>query len=132
MALTKDRNTTERAGDAVSRPVEAAVKLFAGGMGAINAAGNIVPASNTVGLKVIGRIEAAVDNTAGAAGDQFASVKRGVFHYANSTASPLTVADIGGNALVEADDIVAKVTTNSIVAGKIIDIDAAGVWVEIR
>jgi len=132
MALTKDRNTTERAGDAVARPVEAAAVLFAGGMGAINAAGNVVPASNTAGLKVIGRIESAVDNSAGMAGAQSVSLKRGVFHYANSATSPLTVADIGTNALVEDDGTVAKAATNNIVAGKIIDIDAAGVWVEIR
>lgn len=132
MALTQDRNTTERTGAAVSRPVAAGAKLFAGGMGAINAAGNIVPASNTAGLKVIGRIESAVDNTAGVAGDQSVTLKRGVFHYANSAASALTFADIGTNALVEDDGIVAKAAINNVVAGKIIDIDAQGVWVEIR
>jgi len=101
-------------------------------MGAINAAGDVVPASNTAGLKVAGRVASSVDNTAGTAGDLNATLKRGVFRFANSGTSPLTVADILANALVEDDGTVAKVTTNSIVAGKIIDIDASGVWVEIK
>ena len=132
MALTADRNTTERDGALVNRPAEAAVKLFAGSLGAVNAAGNALPASDTVGLKVVGRVESQVDNSAGVAGDLNVEMKRGVFQFANSGTSALTVADIGGNALVEDDGTVAKVTTNSIVAGKIIDIDASGVWVEVK
>jgi len=132
VALTKDRNTAARAGDDVSRPIAANVTCFAGGMGAVNAAGNVVPAANTAGLKVVGRIEATVANAGGAAGAATVPMRRGVFHFANSATSPLTVADLGGNALVEDDATVAKVKTQSIVAGKVIDIDVNGVWIEIR
>lgn len=132
MALTKDANTPERDGALVSRPVEAATEVFTGSIAAVNAAGNMVPAANVAGLKVVGRAEAHVDNTAGAAGDLDVTAKRGLFRFTNSAGSPLTAADLGANALVEDDGTVAKVTANSIVAGKIIDIDASGVWVEIK
>ena len=106
--------------------------MFAGSIGAVNAAGNAVPASDTAGIKVVGRCEAHMDNTAGAAGDANITMKRGVFRFANSVGSPLAAADLGTNALVEDDGTVAKATVNSIIAGKIIDIDASGVWVEIK
>jgi len=132
VALTKDRNTASRQGDHLARPIAAAAICFAGGIGAVNATGYAVPASNTAGLKVLGRIEKTVDNTGGIAGALNVSMKRGVFHYANSITAPLTVADIGGIALVEDDATVAKTATANIQAGKVIDIDANGVWVEIR
>ncbi|MDQ6956697.1 MAG: hypothetical protein Q9M21_05805, partial [Mariprofundaceae bacterium] len=122
VALTKDRNTSERAGDDVSHPIAANVVCFAGGMGAVNAAGNAVPASNTAGLKVVGRIQKHTDNTGGLAGALTVTMKRGVFQFGNSPTSPLTVSDIGGNAVVEDDATVAKAATNNIMAGKILNI----------
>lgn len=132
MALTNDANTPEREGALVSRPVEAATQLFAGSIGAINAAGNIVPASNVAGLKVIGRVESHIDNLTGLAGAENVTLKRGVFRFANSVASPLTAADILVNAVIEDDGTVAKTILNAITAGKVIDIDAGGVWIEIK
>jgi len=131
-ALTKDRNTATRPGDDITRPVAAGVICFSGGMGAVNAAGDALPASATAGLKVVGRIEQTINNTGGIAGAANVPMRRGVFLFANSITSPLSVADLGGTALVEDDATVAKVAPNSIVAGKIIDINANGVWVEIR
>ncbi len=132
MPLTNDRNTPERDGTLVSLPVEAGAVIHAGGMVAVNAAGNAVPAADTAGLTVMGRAEQAVDNTGGAAGAAAITVKRGVFQYGNSGASALTAADVGQVAHVADDATVAKTTTNSIVAGKVLGVDATGVWVEIR
>ena len=133
MALTADRNTVARDGSQVSLGMAAATIVYGGAIVARNAAGNAVLASDTAGLAVVGMAEAQVDNSAGAAGDLNITARRNrTFLYTNSATSPLTIADIGSNALVEADDIVAKVTTNSIVAGKVIDVDAVGVWVEIK
>jgi len=120
MALTADRNTTARDGNQLSVPVEAATKIYAGSMVAKNAAGNAVPASDAAALVVPGMAEVQVDNSAGVAGAVNVPVRRNrSFHFANSATSALTAADVGANALVEADDIVAKVSTNSIVAGKV-------------
>jgi len=132
MALTNDANTPEIDGALVAHPVEAATKIFAGSLVAINAAGNAVPAANTVGLKVVGRAEAQIDNSTGLAGALQVTLKRGVFKFTNSVGAPLTVADIQTTALVEDDGTVSKTTTNSIPAGKIIAIEANGVWVEVR
>ncbi len=132
MPLTNDRNTPMRQGDMVTLPVEANTTIYAGAMVAVNAAGNAVPAADAAGLTVIGRAEAQVDNTGGAAGALTIQVRRGVFQFANSTASALTAADVGQVAHVADDATVAKTTTNSIVAGKVLGVEAGGVWVEIR
>lgn len=133
MALTADRNTTSRDGNQLSLAVAAAKKIYAGALVARDAAGRATPAADTAGLIVVGMAETQVDNSAGAAGDLNVTVRRNrAFHFANSATQPLTIADIGGNALVEADDIVAKVSTNSIVAGKVLDVDATGVWIEVK
>jgi len=132
MALTKDVNTPEREGALVSRPAAGGARVFAGSMVAVSAGGNASSAANAPGLKVIGRAEAAVDNSAGIAGEKTVTVKRGVFRFANSATQPLGNADIFGTAYVEDDGTVAKITTNSIPAGKVIDIDTDGVWVEIK
>jgi len=133
MALTADRNTVARDGNQITLAVAAGTIIYAGALVARNAAGNAVPASNTAGLAVVGMAEAQVDNSAGAAGDLNVTVRRNrVFRFTNSGTSALTIADIGANAIVEADDIVAKAATNSIVAGKIMDVDAGGVWIEVK
>jgi hypothetical protein len=133
MALTADRNTVSRDGNQLSIAMAAATIIYAGALIARDAAGHAVPASDAVGLIVVGSSENQVNNSAGAAGAVNITARRNrSFHYANSVGSPLTIADIGANALVEADDIVAKVSVNSIVAGKVIDVDAAGVWIEIK
>ncbi|OIO70885.1 MAG: hypothetical protein COS35_06520 [Zetaproteobacteria bacterium CG02_land_8_20_14_3_00_50_9] len=132
MALTKDANTPERDGALVSAPVAAATIIYAGSMVALNAAGNAVPAADTAALKVLGRAESQVNNAAGAAGDLKVTVKRGTFRFKNSGTAALAAGDELTNALVEDDGTVAKTSTNSIVAGKIIEIDASGVWVEIK
>jgi len=133
MALSADRNTVSRDGNQLSIAMAAATIIYAGAMIARNAAGHAVPASDTAGELVIGSSENQVDNSVGAAGDLNITARRNrSFHFANSGASPLTIADIGSDALVEADDTVAKATVNSIVAGKVLDVDATGVWVEIK
>lgn len=133
MALTADRNTVARDGNQLSLGVAAATTIYAGALVARDAAGHAVPASNTAGLAVVGMAETQVDNSAGAAGDLNITVRRNrTFRFANSATSPLTIADIGANAMVEADDTVAKAATNSIVAGKVLDVDATGVWIEIK
>ncbi len=132
MALTADRNTVARDGNQLSLGMAANGKIFAGSLVARDAAGHAIPATNTAGIAVVGMAETQVDNTGGAAGALNITVRRNrIFRFTNSAASALTIADIGSNAMVEADDIVAKAATQSIVAGKVLDVDAAGVWIEI-
>lgn len=132
--ITEAIDTPERSGDIVNLPVAAATALFAGGLGAINAAGDVVPASDTAGLKVIGRIEDDVDNSAGAAADLSVNIKRGVFRFANSPTDTLTKAAVGTAAIVEDDETVGDGTTpaNDIKAGLIVAVAADGVWIDTR
>ncbi|MCJ2874796.1 hypothetical protein JUM41_11170 [Rhizobium pusense] len=132
-ALTGDRNTPERSGDTREGPAAAGAVLFAGAMGAFNAAGNIVPVSTALNLKGAGRVENRVDNTGGGAGAQRVKLRVGIFRYANSAAADaLTQADIGSDVYGVDDQTVAKTsaTNTRSVVGKLFDVDDQGVWVK--
>jgi hypothetical protein len=128
-----DRKTPVRDGKKIALPLAASTVAEAGKMGAVNAAGYVVPASNTAGLKVMGRIEEHVDNSNGAAGDLTVEIlRRSSFLFKNSTTSPVTQADVGGNVMVEDAETVAHAASNSIVAGKFLGFESGGVWVEFQ
>lgn len=76
-ALTKPRDTREVVGDLFRGTVAAGETIHAGALAAINATGYIVPASDTNGLRVIGRAEHS------AAAGESVLLKRGVFMYGN-------------------------------------------------
>lgn len=76
-ALTKPRDTREVVGDLFRGTVAAGETIYAGALAAINANGYIVPASDTQGLRVIGRAEHS------AAAGESVLLKRGVFMYGN-------------------------------------------------
>lgn len=133
MTLTADRDTLARSGDAVSHPVAAATTIFAGALVALDATGNAVPGSVATTLTAAGRAELQVDNSAGAAGDLNVLVRRGPFQYSNSPGDPIDRSHIGSNAFIEDDETISATDgggTQSI-AGKIIDLDASGVWIEL-
>ncbi len=112
-ALTNSRNTPEMADGGRIRVinVEANTTVFLGGMVAVNANGNAVPASATTttanALKVIGRAEYVVNgipaqnavNNPGAAGAIQIAVRKGVFMYAQD--SSITAA-VGGQPMLRA------------------------------
>lgn len=133
-ALAKDRSTPQRTGVLDYILVAANTKIFAGSLVCRNAAGYAVPGSTATTLKAAGRAEEQVDNSAGSAGDVGVTVKRGIFQFGNSTSTDaITIADIGGTAYVVDDQTVAKTNGSATrsAAGKIRDVDANGVWVEI-
>jgi len=132
MALTNDRNTPLKDGELVSVPA-AAVKIYAGSLVAINAAGFATPGAVATTLKYFGRAEQQVDNSAGAAGDKSVLVRRKkAFKWLNHGADAIVQADLGATCYIVDDQTVAK--TNGIntrsAAGKVIQVDSDGVWVE--
>ena len=132
-ALTAARNTPERAGDVVGYPVKASVKAIQGGIAVLNA-GYAAPGTTALNLVAIGRFEETVDNTAGSNGDVSVQVKRGTFKFGNSSAGDLIAqADVGADCYIVDDQTVAKTsaTNTRSVAGKIIAVDADGVWVKL-
>ncbi|SFI90325.1 hypothetical protein [Brevibacillus centrosporus] len=132
--LTQDRNTKQMAtADRLILPIAANTVIYQGGLVAINAAGEAVPAAATAGLKVAGRAEAHVDNRYSGTGENSIAVGRGIFLYRNSTANPVTAAQLLEDCFVEDDETVRVSTAGTnIRAGKVISLDAKGVWVEIR
>lgn len=132
MALTKDRNTPERAGDEFSLPMADDAIIYAGGIVMQNATGYAVQGATATGQIAAGRAEEAVDNTNGGDGGKNIKVKRGVFKYKNSSSGDaITIAEIGDNCYIVDDETVAKTngTNTRSVAGVIVGVDSDGVWV---
>lgn len=131
-ALAKDRNTPSRAGDAFSRDVAAAKKIFAGSLVALDSSGNAQPGATATGLVAAGRAAEYIDNSSGNAGDKQVTIEPGVFRWANSSAGDaITKAEIGDLCYIVDDQTVAKTngTNTRSVAGYIVDVDSDGVWV---
>ncbi len=134
MPLAADRNTPRREGDLLALPVAAGVKIYAGALVAVNAAGYAVPGSTAANLKAAGRAEGQVDNTGGVDGAQTVTVRRGVFKWANAGADPVGQAHVLSDCYIVDDQTVAATDgagTRS-KAGKVLGVDVNGVWVEIR
>jgi len=132
MALTKDRNTHNRDGKLVSHPMAASKKIYAGALVVLNATGYAEPGSTATTLTAVGCAEEQADNSAGNNGDRAVLVRRGVFKFKNHT-DAVTRAEIGKTCYIVDDETVAKTngTSTRSAAGKVIDLDSDGVWVEI-
>lgn len=119
-------------GEIVQYPVAAATTIYAGTIICLDASGNAKPAANTAGLRVIGRAEDDVDNSAGAAGDLKVNIRREIFRWNNSATNVLAAADKGKLCYVEDDNTVGSTGTNKVIAGRVHDVDTDGVWVDVR
>jgi hypothetical protein len=133
-AIATERDTQRRAGDKAAYPVLAATKVLAGTLVVLTAAGYAQGGAVATTLKAVGMADESADNTSGASGDIKVAVRNdGWFRFANGTAGDLiTIADIGNNAYILDNQTVVKTdgTAARSVAGKIRDVDAAGVWIE--
>lgn len=133
MALSEGRMTKKRDGKRFNDPVAASTTLYTGALACLNAAGNLVPGSTSTTLKARGIVLEGVVNS-GSAGDERADTEAGCFNFKNSASTDeITRADIGNVAYIVDDETVAKTdgTGTRSPAGKIIDIDVNGVWVDI-
>lgn len=134
-ATTVERDTPLKEGVLFTRKVAGTKKILAGTIVALNATGYATPGAVAATLVADGRAEETVDNTDGADGDLNVTVRKGVFRFANSAdADLITIAEIGDNCYIVDNQTVAKTSDTNArsVAGKIVDVDAAGVWVEFR
>ena len=151
-ALTAARSTKKMGQDPIVTLLEfniaATTELFQGGIVVIDASGNAV-AGGTAGAfcagmakrgrRVVATTTEAVgyetlDNNPGSAGDVDVQVEQGVFKFGNSTAADAIAAgDVGYDCYVVDDQTVAKLSTGTRVrAGKVVQVDSDGVWVEMR
>ncbi len=149
-ALSNSRNTPEMADGGRMRvfPVEANTNIYLGGIVALNAAGNAVPASATTttanAQRVVGRAEYVKNgmpgqnaiNNPGAAGAISITARKGVFLYA--TDGSVGVAQLGLNCFALDDNTVTALDRASgatvqqyAAAGQVVAIDPSGqVWVD--
>ena len=133
-ALTQDRNTPERDGKTFVFPVAAGKVIYAGALVAMSASGYATPGATATTLRALGRAEENVSNAAGADGDVSVKVLKGTFRFGNSAAADaIALADVGATCYIVDDQTVAKTsgTSTRSVAGIVLDVDAAGVWVKI-
>jgi hypothetical protein len=133
MALTKPRDTIERGRDLLVIPVAASTTIYQGALVAVNASGYAVPGSVATTLKAAGRAEETIDNASGSAGALSVKVKRGVFKFKNYASDACVQANVLGDCFIVDDESVAKSDGSSARsrAGKILEVEATGVWVEI-
>ncbi len=129
-AATQGRNTKRRSGERVGHIVNPGTTIYAGTLVALLLAnGNAVPAGTAGAGNAVGVAEDTVIGDGSALVDTWRGV---AFLFGNSSAADaIGRADIGGDAFAADDQTVAK-TDNSAarkVAGKVIDVDAGGVWV---
>ncbi len=134
-ALTAARNTKESGARVANFLRDKVVKtpgsLFVGASGAIDADNKAVPASDTAGLIVLGRVERIYT---GGDGLEHALIKSGLFAFNNgSAAEALDSSDIGSLVYVVDDQTFGAVGgTNHVKGGVLRDIDADGLlWFEI-
>ena len=134
-AQTADRNTPRRSAEFFEFPVDAGKNIHAGALVVIDTADNLAkPGVTATTGRSVGVADAAADNTNGADGAVKVRVRRGCFRFANSSAADLIdLGDVGLDCYIVDDQTVAKTngTNTRSVAGKVRDVDADGVWVEI-
>jgi hypothetical protein len=132
MALSAPRNTPERNGEIIALPVATSVKIYEGGLVVVDA-GYAKPGAEATGLIAAGRAEEFVDNSTGQDGDATVKVKRGCFKFANDTTDPVDQSHVLSDCYIVDDETVSSshATNTRSVAGKVIAVEADGVWVEI-
>ena len=108
VALTSERNTRTRINDFRYDAVAASVKIFAGSIVMRNAAGLLTKGATATGCFGVGRAEATVDNSAGAAGAQSLTYRSGQFACANHSGDLIARADVGKVCYIVDDQTVAK------------------------
>ncbi|WP_257154471.1 hypothetical protein [Pseudomonas sp. ICMP 8385] len=131
MALTQDRNTPMKETEVLVVPVAANVRIFAGSLVVATATGFAAPGSTALGLSYLGRAEESVDNRGGAAGAAQVEIRHGkAFCWGND--GTVTQAQMFKPAYIVDDETVAAADAGGTrsAAGRIVGIDADGVWVE--
>jgi len=113
--------------------VKAATKIYGGSI-VVNDAGVLAPGRTATGLIAMGMADETYDNTSGAANAITGQAIGGTFRFGNSASSDaIALTDIGSSCYIVDDQTVAKTSGSSSrsIAGKIIDVDSDGVWVQI-
>ncbi|MEM9734195.1 MAG: hypothetical protein AAF903_12045 [Pseudomonadota bacterium] len=128
--IDKATNFVRRAGVQFEHPVKAATKIPKGAITMLQAgmAVNAIAAANLVSAGICTH---SVDNSTGADGDKRAPTEKGCFVLRNSSTAPVTRAHIGQDCYAEDNEFVTIDAAGKSKVGKIVDVDASGVSVQI-
>lgn len=132
MALTKDKGTLQKGRGLVVLAVAASAMIHGGAIVVVDG-GYATKATTKTGLKFVGIAEESVDNTGGGNGAKTVEVRRDRIYFAkNSATDPIAQADLFNQCYLQDDETVAKTngTNTRSLAGRIIQVDANGVWFE--
>lgn len=130
-AATEGHNTKRRNADQVSALVNSGATIYAGTLVTrLTSGGNAVAAGTANAGAAVGVAEDTVTGD----GVKTITYSRGCYQFANSASGDLiATSDIGATCYIADDQTVAKTDNSGArkAAGKIIDVDASGVWVEV-
>jgi len=132
MPLTADRNTPSMDGELIAVPVATATTIYAGSIVVANANGYAAPGSTATTLQYPrGADETVADARANGAKTILVRRKQ-AFKWGNYASDAIVQADLGKTAYIFDDAQVAKTSGGSTrsIAGKIIQLDSDGVWIE--
>lgn len=135
MALASDRNTPFRDLTHVQHPVAAGANIFIGALIALDpTTGFVAPATAATGLRAMGRAENSADNRNGGDGALNVTCRRDVLQYRNDAGDAVDRLDIGTPCFMLDDETVSATDGGGVrsAAGTVIDVDARGVWVDLR
>ncbi|WP_297830906.1 hypothetical protein [Thermomonas sp.] len=128
-AATAGRNTPARNADQISGLVNSGATIYAGTLVTrLTSGGNLVPAGTASAGAAVGVAEDTVIGD----GVKTLTYSRGCYAFFNSSdADEIAVSDIGATCYIVDNQTVAKTdgSASRKAAGKIIDVDARGVWV---
>lgn len=136
-ALSAPRKTLQRGDEAkimkLACPIAASTRVWGGGI-AVSSGGYAKPGLTATSLIALGVFVDSKDNSAGSAGALIAEVERGTWKLDNSSSTDtIAQADCYANCYIVDDHTVAKTDGSGTrsVAGKVLQVDSDGVWVEI-
>lgn len=150
-ALTAARNTPTRAtagalADYFLCKMKASTTIYAGGLVVVDGTTGLAEPATAAASKVaVGVAEVppaskiasdgsytSTSVTSGSTGATYIQVRRGVFFFNNKAADLVTDAMLGqAKAYIEDDNTVRATATASSVAGRVIEVETSGVWVEV-
>lgn len=113
-------------------PVAKGAVIPAAVLVALDVDGNATEAKKAENLIVVGVSQEAVDNTGGLAGAVTVTVRRGAFVMDNSSIAAVTQAGAFKDCYLEDSSTVTSDATKTSVVGKVLQVDADGVVVEIN
>lgn len=144
MALSAERNTPSKS--AVQRssrgwPQKGSTKIYKGALVALNG-GYAAPGATATGRIAVGRAKRSTDTTGISDGgvpkdlngnlysQALVEIEEGTFKWANSGTDAVVAADVGSTVYIEDDQTVSHTATGKSAAGKCVQLDSDGVWVE--